>query len=775
MTTTTSHPSRSAAAPTGPYRRRPGRRRPGGAQGGLARLVRGAARASARHPKLVIALWLALIVVCFIGGSVAGTRSLSDAASGSGQSAQAEARLQHAGLLNSFTENVIVRSSSRSLTAATVAAIAAGAARQPYVTSVQSPKTDPALARGGGRTGLVVVKLRGGPDDQDAHVEGLQSFVSHASRHARGVYIGQVGDGSADRAMNKLVSDGLQKAELIALPITLVILVFAFGALLAAVVPLVLGLTSVAAAMGALGIVSHLAAQGTTTAPVVVLIGLAVGIDYSLFYIRRARVERRLGAAPEAALDAAAATVGRAILIAGATVIIGLAGLLFTGNAVFVSMALGAILVVAIAVLGSLTVLPATLALLGDKLDTGFGTAGRGRIWTRPSRRRAGRDVRPAGRVWGGVARWITTHPRLSLALALVLLAGLTAPILSMHTTNPNLRDAPRNTPIRVAQRAIDAAFPGAGDTAALVISGHRLGTANARTRLQRLGRVGQRLTGNASGQVDVRVSRGGDTAEVDIPVPTGPISTERHTVDTLRSALEPATRQALPGATAQLTGGDASDVDFTNQMNTMTPLVIAFVLGLAFVLLLCSFRSPLLAVSVIGLNLASVGAAFGLLTLVFQHRWAQSLLGFQSFGAIVNWLPLFAFVVLFGLSMDYTVLILERASEARRRGSSAREAAAEALGATGATVTSAAIVMIAVFGVFATIPLVSFKQLGVGLAVAIAIDATIVRGVALPAALTLLGDRGLRPARTPPAPTPAGWEDGRDAALLAALEAGHE
>ncbi|MFZ0384458.1 MAG: MMPL family transporter, partial [Solirubrobacteraceae bacterium] len=632
----------------------------------------------------MIALWLALIVACFAGGSIAGTRSLSDAASGSGQSAHAEAQLQHAGLLDSFTENVIVRSSSPAKTAHAVAAIAAGAGRQPYVTSVQSARTEPALSRSGGRTGLVVVKLRGDPDHQDSHVKALQSFVTHTAHATRGVYIGEVGDGSSDVAMNNLVSNGLHKAELIALPITLVILVLVFGALVAALVPLVLGLTSVAAAMGALGIVSHVAAEGTTTAPVVILIGLAVGIDYSLFYIRRERAERRLGAGPEAALDASAATVGRAILIAGTTVIIGLAGLLFTGNAVFVSMALGAILVVAIAVLGSLTVLPAVLTLLGDRVD-------RGRLWRRRSQRSSD-DLRRT--LWGRVAGAVTARPRLSLTLALVLLAGLAAPILSMHTTNPELQDAPKNSSIRVAQRALDAAFPGANDTAELVVSGHGLGTAAARVRLRQLGQRGQRLTGNASGQVNVRVSRDGDTALIEIPVPTGPISTERRTTDTLRSALEPATPRALPAATAQLTGGDASDVDFTNQMNTMTPLVIGFVLGLAFILLVCSFGSPLLAVSVIGLNLASVGAAFGALTLVFQHHWAQSLLAFQSFGGIVNWLPLFAFVVLFGLSMDYTVLILERAAEARRRGASAREAAAEALGATGATVTSAAIVM---------------------------------------------------------------------------------
>jgi uncharacterized membrane protein YdfJ with MMPL/SSD domain len=756
MSTTTSPPPR----PAGP--RRPGSRRADGAPGGLARFVRGAARASAHRPKLVIALWLALIVACFAGGAIAGTRTLSDAASGSGQSAHAEARLQHAGMLNGFTENVIVRSSSAAKTAPATAAIAAGAARQPFVTTVQTSRTNPSLARQGGRTGLVVVRLRGDPDQQDSHVKALQSFVSNAADHTHGVYIGEVGDGSGDRAMNTLVSDGLHTAEMIALPVTLAILVLAFGALVAAVVPLVLGLTSVAAAMGALGIVSHIAPEGSTTAPVVILIGLAVGVDYSLFYIRRERAERRLGAGPEAALDASAQTVGRAILIAGATVIIGLAGLLFTGNAVFVSMALGAILVVAIAVLGSLTVLPAVLALLGDKVD-------RGRLWGRGSRRAA----RPTGRVWGSFARAITARPRLSLALALVLLAGLAAPILSMHTSNPGLRDAPRDASIRVAQRTLDSAFPGANDTAQLVVSGHQLRA--DRAQLLALGQTGRRLTGNASGQVSVRVSRDGGTALVEIPVRTGGISVERGNTDTLRSKLAPVVERTLPGTTAQLTGNDASDVDFTDQMHTMTPLVIAFVLGLAFILLVGSFRSPLLAVSVIGLNLASVAAAFGILTEVFQHHWAQSLLGFQSFGGIVNWLPLFAFVVLFGLSMDYTVLILERAAEARRHGASAKAAATEALAATGATVTSAAVVMVAVFAIFATLPLVSFKELGFGLAAAIALDATIVRGIALPAVLTLLGDRGLKPAGARRQRDDRRWEHDRDAVAFATLEAGHE
>jgi RND superfamily putative drug exporter len=479
--------------------------------------------------------------------------------------------------------------------------------------------------------------------------------------------------------------------------------------------------------------------------------GLAVGVDYSLFYIRRERAERRAGADADAAVRAASTTVGRAIVVAGATVVIGLAGLVFTGMPVFVSMALGAIVVVAIAVIGSVTVLPAVLSLLGDRID-------KGRLW--PRRRHGGSDR--AG-FWGALARVVTGHPRGALALAMVLLAALAAPVLGMHTANPGERDLPAKTPVLVAEHTIERAFPGAGDTAELVVTGHGLQSAHDRAMLAQLGRQGRQIT-TASGQASVRVSADGRTALVGIPIRDANRSVAHRSVGALRSQLEPATARLIPGARAQLGGDAAEDVDFTNRLATVTPLVIGFVLALAFVLLVLAFRSPWLAVAVIGLNLASVGAAFGALVAVFEHTWAQSLLGFTSDGAVVNWLPVFAFVVLFGLSMDYTVLVLERAREARQAGASAREAAAAALAGTGPTVTSAALVMIAVFAVFATLPLLSFKQLGVGLATAIALDATIVRGLALPATLALLGDRGLRPARRARrAPQEPRWDHGRD------------
>ena len=720
----------------------------------LARFVHAAARSAARRPKTTVALWLTLIVACVALGSSAGMRTLSNSGSGTGESARADARLSASGLQGPATENVLVRSSSPQRTAHAVAALEAGARRLPAVKSIDGPDRSPELSRAGGRTALVVVTLRGDPNNPDTRAADVQHFVNQLAAHDHGVTFNEAGSGSEDNAITQLVNNGLHRAELISIPITLLILVLAFGALVAASVPLLLGLTSVGAAIGALGLVSHIAPNGSSTAPVVVLIGLAVGVDYSLFYIRRERIERRNGASADAALAATSATVGRAILVAGMTVVIGLAGLLFTGFGVFTSMALGAILVVAIAVVGSLTVLPAMLALLGDRID-------RGRLW--PRRRKA--RSRSRRTMWHVLAAGVTNRPRTSLALAVVLLAALAAPVISIQTAEPGQNDVSPTTPIRVADRAIEQAFPGSSDTADLVVGGHALHRKQAQTALRKIGQQGQQITGGR-GAVAMQISRDGQTALLQIPMPESSLSVADHKVQTLRHELEPAVASSIPGARADLTGDYAGNLDFSGRLSHVTPLVIAFVLGLAFILLVATFRSWRLALSVIGLNLLSVGAAFGVLVAVFQHHWAQSLLHFQSDGAVVDWLPLFAFVVLFGLSMDYTVLVLERAREARLAGASAKEAAAEALGSTGGTVTSAALVMIAVFSVFATLPLLEFKQLGVGLAAAIALDATIVRGLALPAALTLLGDRGLAPARASRRRA-RGWDHGVSVAAI--------
>jgi RND superfamily putative drug exporter len=677
----------------------------------------------------VVALWLVLIAGCIFAGASAGTKTLSNAGSGTGESARADAALSAAHLKSPATESVLVRSAAPQTTSAAVSALKVRARRLASVASVQGPRQVPALSRAGGRLQLVQVQLRGDPDNADEHVAGLERAVASVATSHPGAKLLQAGEGSGGHAIDQVVDHDLSHAELVSLPVTLLILIVAFGALVAAAVPLLLGLTSVAGAIGALGLISQIAPEGQSTASVVVLIGLAVGVDYSLFYIRREREERRAGRDSDAALTAASASVGRAIVVAALTVMVGLAGLTFTGLGVFTSMALGAILVVAIAAVGSVTVLPAVLALLGDRID-------RGRLW--PRRRRA--PGRPG--MWHRVATLVTARPAASLLVTVVALAALSVPVLSMRTGDPGIRDLPVANPVRVADETIDRAFPGAPTDAQLVVTGHHLATPAAQRAMRALGGRAERVTGG-HGSVSIDVAHDGSTAVVSVPSPDVALPAQQRIVDRLRQTVDGTL--GLPGAKVMLTGDAAGNADFSGRLTTITPLVIAGVLGLAFLLLVAAFGSPALAASVIGLNLLSVGASFGILVEVFQHGVGQRLLGFTSDGAIVEWLPLFAFVLLFGLSMDYTVLILERVREERRRGADARGAAVRALGATAGAVTSAAAVMIAVFGIFATLGLLEFKQLGFGLAVAILLDATIVRAVALPAAVTLLGRRMAR------------------------------
>jgi RND superfamily putative drug exporter len=379
-------------------------------------------------------------------------------------------------------------------------------------------------------------------------------------------------------------------------------------------------------------------------------------------------------------------------------------------------------------VLGSLTVLPATLALLGDRIE-------KGRL---PFR---GRRVRRGPGLWARVAAAVTRRPLLWLITAVCVLGALALPAVEMKTGDNEL---PSGLPVQATEQAIERAFPGAPESAELVVSGSALDTPAASAELAALGRRALAVTGGR-GEVRVSVARHARTAVVAVPLPDRSQDAEEATVAALRDRVAPTAANLGPGAEALVTGMAADDADFRDRLATRTPLVLAFVLGLAFLLLLAAFRSPGLAAAMIGLNLLSLGATYGVLTAVFQNEWAEGLLDFESNGVVTTWLPLFAFVILFGLSMDYTILVLERIREARRSGRSAREAAAEGVARTGGTVTSAALVMVAVFSVFATLRLVENKELGVGLAAAILIDATLVRGVALPAVVALLGDRGWR------------------------------
>jgi RND superfamily putative drug exporter len=729
--------------------------------------------ASARRPKRVVALWLLFVIVCIVGGATTGTRSLTAEEQGVGESGRATRALVDAGLREPAAEAVLVRTRDATTTTAVARELRARLNDVAAVRGVDGPfgpgRRAASLRTDGGRTGLVLVTLRGNPATAKERVEPVQAAVAAVAARHPDARVQQAGAGSLDREIDTIVSEDLKRAELLSLPVTLVILVLAFGALVAAAVPLLLGLTAVAATMGALGVVSQLVPSGDTTGSLVVLIGLAVGVDYSLFYVRREREERRAGRGAEAALRAASASVGRAILVSGLTVMVALAGLLLTGIPAFASMAVGTILVVAVALLGSLTVLPATLALLGDRVERGrLPFVGR-----RRDRRHAGGAAAARPTAWGRLAGVVTRRPAVALVTAVAILLAVAAPALSMRTAEGGIDWLPQDGPAVSAQVAIERAFPGAPDDAQLVVTGSGLDGAGAAAGLRALGARAAGVTGGR-GPVDVRIARDGRTALVAVPMPDHGPDAAGAVVRALRDDVAPTASRVGPGARALVTGAAAESADFNDTLAAKLPLVLGFVLGLAFLLLLGVFRSPRLAATVVGLNLLSVGAAYGAVVAVFQSTWAEDLLGFESAGSIAAWLPLVAFVILFGLSMDYSVLVLERIREARLAGRSPREATAEGIAATGGTVTSAAVVMVAVFAIFATLRMLEMKQMGVGLSVAILVDATIVRGIALPAAVSLLGDRGFRLPRTPRrrgehARSPVAWDDAAPVPAVAA------
>ena len=700
----------------------------------FATYTRAAAAAAARHPRRTIALWLVLVAGCLVAGSMVGTAQLSDTASETGESQKADRRIDQARLQEAPSESILVRASDRATTDATVADLTRRVSSLPQVRGVTGPKQAHELVRNGGRIQLVQVQLRGSPEQAGDNAAPVERAVAATARAHPLAKIDQAGDGSVERAFERIMGDGLARAELSSVPVTLLILVLAFGALVAASVPLVLAITSVAAALGALGLVSQITPTDDATATVIVLIGLAVGVDYSLFYIRREREERRAGRSQEAALDIAAATVGRAVLVSGLTVMVALSGLLFSGLAVFESMALATMLVALIAVIASLTVLPAVLALLGERVDKGR-VPGLGR-------RKRERTI------WSRLANVVTRKPRAALVVSVGLLAVLAIPAFGMKTASPGIGELPHNEPVAKSLRAIERVFPGQPQDAQIVVTGSRLDRKQA--QLRSLGVDARSITGGR-GAITVRVARDSRTALVSVPMPDRSASSEEAIVKRLRDSLDSRALRVGPDSQALVTGFAAQNADFSNRLAHTTPLVIAFVLSLAFLLLLAAFRSAPLAAAVVGLNLLSIGAAYGLMVAVFQNTWAERLLGFTSSGTITDWLPLFAFVILFGLSMDYTILVLERIREERRNGRDAREAAATGVAATAGAVTSAAIIMVAVFGVFATLGLLQFKQFGFGLAAAILIDATIVRGIALPAVVTLLGERRWRVRRRSP------------------------
>ena len=688
---------------------------------------------SGQHRKPAIFGWLAFAVLAFAVGNMVGSTPISDVDQFSGESHDAEAALDRAGL-RPTAEVVFLQSNKLTIKDPEFRAAITDVTRRlpevPYVENVKSPLAGAGSVSEDGHTALVDFEIAGDSVETKKRVDPVLAAVARIQSDHPNLDVEQFGSASAKKAINETITEDLKSAGLLSIPITLIILTITFGTLVAAGVPLLIGITSVIAAMGLIALPSSILPVDANLPAVILLIGLAVGVDYSLFYLKREREERAAGRGESAALEAAAATSGRAVLISGITVIVAMAGMLISGDKAFISFAEGTILVVAMAMFASLTVLPAMLSWLGDRVE-------KGRVPI------LGRRRRPAGqsRFWSSLTGRVMRRPGIALVLAGGLLVALSLPALGLKSVTSNIDELPQDIPVIVTYNKVKDTFPAEGVTTTVVVEANDVRSGAVAAGIDRLVADVNRSDTFRNG-TEVSYSADGTVAKIDVPSRgsgTDPASLKA--LNEIRDDVIPATIGGVEGASVNVTGDAASSADFSSNLKSRLPLIFAFVFGLAFLLLLVTFRSIVIPITAIVLNMLSVGAAYGLLVLVFQNGNGESILGFTSNGGVTNWLPLFLFVVLFGLSMDYHVFILSRIKELHDRGASTDEAVKQGIATTAGTVTSAALVMVGVFAVFITLTFIDFKELGFGLAAAVLIDATIIRGVLLPASMKLLGD----------------------------------
>ena len=694
---------------------------------------------SARHRIVVVVGWLLLVAAAFTVGQRLGVTNSN--AYDPGQAGQAERVLNEPGVQQPGHESVLIKARSVAETFANDLEIRQ--ATQSVVTAlkqlpgaaadIRSPFTTPGLTSGNAT--LVTFSVAGKPSNDDQAVVPALNAVAGAAARYPGLTVAEAGDASLDRATGALVDQDFRQAEVTSVPVSLVLLLLVFGALIAAGIPLLLAGTAVVSAISLLAIPSRLVPISSTTSSIVLLVGMAVGIDYSLFYLRRVREERAAGATTAEALGTAARTSGRAIVAAGLTVIACMAGLFVTGFQVFDGVAIGTMLVVAIAVLGSLTFLPALLSLLGKATDRArVPFLGRRQATARPSR------------AWRAVVTAVTRRPLALGGLAAVALLALATPLATLHLQDPGIASFPDSVPVVRTLDQVLTAFPGGPAPAEVVVTGDNLAGPQFTSALTALNHAAAASHGAIREPITTAAFGDGHVVVVSVPL-AGNVSdaASNSALITLRDHVLPATLGKVPGISYAVGGNTASSFDVNHQLGVTAPLVFAIVAALAFVLLMITFRSLAIPALSILLNVLSVGAAFGLMTLIFQHGLLHGALGFTPYGGIVPWMPLFMFVLLFGLSMDYQVFILSRIAELRRSGRSSRASIIDGISSSAGVVTSAAAIMVAVFSIFATLGEIEFKLFGVTMAAAVLIDATIVRGVLLPAGLSLLGDRAWR------------------------------
>ncbi len=710
---------------------------------------------SARHPRSVLIGWLlATIGVFALSLAIGGTRAVSAfGSSGSQTEAQQADQAMQSGVHTSKSEelDLVVTSSTlkatdpafRSaveriegqLTALTVSDTdAAGApeiAGRPAVSGVADPYAAP-LQAGLLAPDLTSVRIVGtveGSDTQrEVRTRALANFLAtiQAANPAYEIHAYSTTLASDEAAAE--INQDMDGTILISLPATFLILLLAFGALVAAGVPLVMAITALLGAFGLFGIFSQLVEPVSPfAAQFIVLIGLAVAVDYSLFTITRYRSERRSGLDKLAAIEAASATSGRAVLFSGMAVMISLAGLFLLPDPLFQSIAVGTIAVIAVSVVGSVFFLPAVLALLGDGID-------RGRLPLIDRIHGRGEGV------WARIVRGVMSRPVGATVVAAAALLTLASPVTRLNLGEADITILPDRVDAVRAFEALQAHWP----QGSVVRMNVAVVGGDSTTRMQAAQRLQSELATLAGLGDDPRISQSPDGSASVVSVAMGGSSDDSanwRLVGEVRSQVVPAALASCPQLRAYVGGDAASAMDNTQIYSDGMARVLLFVLGFSFVLLLLVFHSIAIPLKAILLNLLATAAAFGSMVLVFQEGWFGSLLGVQPISSIQNFVPVFVFTVLFGLSMDYEVFILSRVKEAYDQGLDSREAVARGISLTAGTVTSAAAIMVVVFAIFVTLPLAIARELGLGLAVAVFVDATLIRCVLLPATMRLLGD----------------------------------
>jgi putative drug exporter of the RND superfamily len=689
------------------------------------------ARVSAHHPWRVLAAWGLILAASVVAiGALLGSAFTSDATLTTSPDSTKAAHV----LADNFPsgdrtdEAVIIRSAKLTTNdsdfKAFVAAVRSSIADTGATQTVRNPYAGdhPAISKDG--HAVVVTMVLG--HDPEAGIEKVLDEVV-AADSAAGFDVNIAGVNTLDHDFNKLSESDLSNGELkFGLPAAMIVLILVFGALVSAFIPMGIAIGSIIVTVAISSVLGQFTSLSFFIVNMITAMGLALGIDYSLFVLSRYREERQAGRNKIDAIVTTGGTSSKAVLFSGSSFVVALLGLLLVPDTILRSLALGAIIVGVVTMAAALTLLPALLSLLGDKVN-----AVRLPI--------VGRDHPAESPFWTKAVGAVVRRPAVALTAGVLILLAAAYPVLGLKTGTSGVESLPDSTFAKSGALALERSFPGTSttDPAQVVITGGvtSAGVAAAIARLE--ASVADDLD---FGPSQLQISDNSKVAVISIPLVGDPDHAQaRRGLERLRTDLIPA---AFDGTdTTVLVGGaTAENVDYSDVINHWLPIVLAFVLGLSFLLLTLVFRSLVLSATAVILNLLSVGAAYGLLVLVFQHGVGADLLGLQQVERVEAWVPVFLFSVLFALSMDYHVFLLSRIRERYTQTGDTQEAVVHGIAATGRIITGAALIIVVVFAGFAAGQLVMFQQMGFGVAVALLVDATLIRMVVVPAAMTLLG-----------------------------------